>query len=81
MSYFCSGFVCQKTKLEEYMSEGYLLQEIMEMLHNEIAQFDEFASKIWNEEEDETCDIGIYICNKVITTYDFCFIPSFSSLL
>lgn len=55
-------------------------KKIMEILHNEITQFHEFAPKVWNEKEDETSDIGICICNKAITTYDFCFVPSFSSL-
>ena len=80
MPYFCSGLVRQKTKPDESMSEGYLLQKIMEILHNEITLFDEFAPKVWNEEEDEACNMGICICNKAITTYDFCFVPSFSSL-
>ena len=35
------------------MSEGYLLQEAMGMLHDKIAQFDDFAPRVWKEEEDE----------------------------
>ena len=47
------GFVRQRAKPEESMSEGYLLQEAMGMLHDKIAQFDDFAPKVWKEEEDE----------------------------
>jgi hypothetical protein len=46
-------FVRQKTKPEGSMSEGYLLQEAIGMLHDKIAQFDDFASRVWKEEEDE----------------------------
>ena len=51
------GFVRQRAKPERSMSEGYLLQEAMGMLHDKIAQFDNFAPKVWKEEEDEriTC--------------------------
>ena len=51
------GFVHQIAKPEISMSEGYLLQEAMGMLHDKIAQFDNFAPKVWKEEEDEriTC--------------------------
>ena len=50
-------FVHQRAKLEGSMSEGCLLQEAMGMLYDKIAQFDDFAPKVWKEEEDEciTC--------------------------
>ena len=47
------GFVRQKAKPEGSMSEGYLLQEAMGMLHDKIAQLDDFAPRVWKEEEDE----------------------------
>ena len=51
------GFVRQKAKPEGSMSEGYLLQETMGMLHDEIAQFDEFAPRVWREEDDRVTSI------------------------
>ena len=47
------GFVRQRAKPEGSMSEGYLLQEAIGMLHDKIAQFDDFAPRVWKEEEDE----------------------------
>lgn len=47
------GFIRQKAKPKGSMSEGYLLQEAMGMLHDKIAQFDDVAPRIWKEEEDK----------------------------
>ena len=47
------GFIREKAKPEESMSEGYLLQEAMRILHDKITQFDDVAPRIWKEEEDE----------------------------
>ena len=43
----------QKVKVEGRMSEGYLLQEVMRILHDKIAQFVDFAPRVSKEEEDE----------------------------
>ena len=46
-------FVRQRAKPEGSMLEGYLLQEAIGMFHDKIAQFDDFAPKVWKKEEDE----------------------------
>ena len=51
------GFMRKRAKPERSMSEGYRLQEAMGMLHDKIAQFDDFAPRVWKKEEDKriTC--------------------------
>jgi hypothetical protein len=44
-------FMRQKAKPEGSMSEGYLLQKTMGMLQDKITQFDDFAPRVWKEEE------------------------------
>ena len=47
------NFVRQRAKPEGSMLEGYLLQKAMGILHDKIAQFDDFAPRVWKEEEDK----------------------------
>lgn len=44
-----NGFVRQRAKPGGSMSKGYLLQETIRTLNDEIAQFDEFAPNIWRK--------------------------------
>lgn len=61
------GVLPQRTKPQEIVLEEYLLQKVIGMLYDKIAQFHDFAPKVWDEEVDEcvTCkyfyDILIYV--------------------
>jgi hypothetical protein len=73
-------FVRQKTKPEGSISEGYLLQEALEVHHNTIGHLDEYAPRVWKEFDDKriTCTF-LYLYIFCMFFLFFCFFNFFNN--